>query len=79
MIDVNKLKGAIVEKGKNQQDVAEAIGIARSTFYRKMKNGGDFSIEEAKKMAEFIPLTDAEAIAIFFNQKVALLQQSNKV
>lgn len=43
-IDVNKLKGAIGDKGKNQQDVAEAIGIARSTFYRKIKHFGDFSI-----------------------------------
>lgn len=71
MINVLKLKGAIVEKGTTQQAVADAIGIDRSTFYRKMKNGGDFSIKEAKKIAEEVPLTNLEAVEIFFGEKVA--------
>jgi len=75
MVDTNKLRGAIVANGKNQQQVAEEIGIDRSTFYRKMKSGGEFSVGEASKMAEVIPLTDAEAIAIFFNGNVANLRQ----
>ena len=58
MINTNKLKGLIVERGTTQQAVADSIGIDRSTFYRKMKKGGDFSIEEAKKMKQEIPLTD---------------------
>lgn len=66
MINVAKLKGLIVERGTTQQAVADSIGINRSTFYRKMKNGGDFSIVEAKKIKEEIPLTDSEAIEIFF-------------
>lgn len=71
MVNVNRLKGVIVEKGKTQQQVAEEIGIDRSTFYRKMKDGGNFSVGEASKMAETIPLTDFEAISIFFNHVVA--------
>ncbi|WP_086350158.1 helix-turn-helix transcriptional regulator [Candidatus Enterococcus clewellii] len=71
MINVLKLKGAIVEKGTTQQAVADAIGIDRSTFYRKMKNGGDFSIEEAKKIAKEVPLTNFEAVEIFFGEEVA--------
>lgn len=71
MIDTNKLKGAIVANEKSQQQVAEEIGIDKSTFYRKMKNGGDFSVGEAAKMAQIIPLSDVEAIAIFFNDNVA--------
>ena len=79
MIDTDKLKGAIVENRKTQEEVAKGIGISKSTFSRKMKKGGDFSIEEAKKMAEFIPLTDVEAINIFFNPRVAFLRQKEKV
>lgn len=75
MVDTNKLKGVIVEKGKTQQTVAQEIGIDRSTFYRKMKNGGEFSIGEVAKMAEVIPLSDSEAITIFFNNKVAKTRQ----
>jgi len=79
MVDTNKLKGAIVSNGKTQQEVAEKIGIDRSTFYRKMKSGGDFSVGEAAKMAAVIPLDDAEAIAIFFSDKVAEKRQKQKV
>lgn len=78
MVDTNKLKGAIVEHGKDQQQVAKEIGIDKSTFYRKMKEGGSFSVGEAAKMAEVIPLTDSEAIAIFFNGTVANMRQKEE-
>lgn len=54
--------------GKDQKQIAEELGIDKSTFYRKMKEGGSFSIGEASRMAEIIPLSDAEAIAIFFKK-----------
>lgn len=72
MINVAKLKGLIVERGTTQQAVADSIGINRSTFYRKMKNGGEFTIAEAKKIKEEIPLTDDEAIEIFLAKKSRL-------
>ena len=78
MINTNKLKGLIVERCTTQQAVADSIGIDRSTFYRKMKKGGDFSIEEAKKMKQEIPLTDQEAIEIFFGGKVAFTLQNKQ-
>lgn len=78
MVDTDKLKGAIVANGKTQQIVAKEIGIDRSTFYRKMKADGDFSIGEVAKMAEVIPLSDTEAIAIFFNNRVAKTRQKTK-
>ena len=46
MVKVNRLKGLIVEKQVTQEVVVESIGVNRSTFYRKMKNNGDFSLEE---------------------------------
>lgn len=79
MVNTNKLKGKIVEKGKTQSEVAEAIGISKATYYRKMKEGGNFSIEEVNKMTEVIPLSDSEAISIFFNPKVATMRQEEKV
>ena len=74
MIDVAKLRGLIVERGTTQQAVADSIGINRSTFYIKMKNGGDFTVAEAKKIKEEVPLTDYEAVEIFFGRKVAFSQ-----
>lgn len=78
MVNTNKLKGIIVERGTTQQNVAESIGIDRSTFYRKMKHGGDFTIGEAQKIADSIPLTNEEAIEIFFNNKVAFTLQNKR-
>lgn len=74
MVNTAKLKGLIVERGTTQEAVAKSIGIDRSTFYRKMKNGGDFSILEAQQIAKEVPLTDYEAIEIFFSKKVAETQ-----
>lgn len=79
MINVAKLKGLIVERGTTQQSVADSIGIDRSTFYRKMKKGGDFSVEEAKRIKEEVPLTDSEAIEIFFGKEVAFTLLKEKV
>lgn len=71
MIDVNRLKAAIILHGKTQYEVAEALGMNRSTFYRKMKHGGTFFIDEANKMKKIIPLSDEEAVKIFFSDSVA--------
>lgn len=74
MFNPSKLKGAIVENGTTQETVAEAIGMNRSTFYRKMKSG-KFTIGEAKRIANEVPLSDELAIEIFFGKKVALTRQ----
>lgn len=71
MVNTKKLKKIIYERGHTQQELADLIGIDRSTFYRKMKNGGDFSVKEARKLAEKVPLTNLEAVDIFFSQEVA--------
>lgn len=67
IINIPKLKGKIVESGKTQEVVADTIGIDRSTFYRKMRNGGEgFTIGEIHRLTEAIPLTKEESIDIFF-------------
>lgn len=67
IINIPKLKSKIVEKGKTHEAVANAIGIDKSTFYRKLKNGGDgFTIGEIHRMEKEIPLTKEESIDIFF-------------
>lgn len=78
MVNTAKLKGLIVERGTTQQAVADALEIDRSTFYRKLKKGGTFTVGEANKIKEAVPLTDAEAIEIFFGQKVAFTLQNKE-
>jgi hypothetical protein len=72
MMNVNKLKGKIVENGVNVDTVAEAIGVDKSTFYRKLAaDGVNFTIGEADRIAQFLKLTKDEVNAIFFAQFVA--------
>lgn len=66
MVKTAKLRGTIVEKSTTQEAIADLIGIDRSTFYRKMKNDGNFTLKEAKDIKEALNLTNEEAIDIFF-------------
>lgn len=76
MINVNKLKGKIIENGHNVEQLALEMGINRATFYRKLKNTGiGFTINEAKWLYHKLNLTKEEAIAIFFNHDVAEMPQ----
>lgn len=66
MVDTLKLKELLIKKNMTQEKVAAAIGMNRSTFYRKMQGGGEsFTIGDIQKMVEVIPLTKEEAATIF--------------
>lgn len=68
-----KLKGKIVELNTTQEDIANLLGMSRTTFYRKMKSG-KFTVSEAKSIALELKLDDCEAVEIFFGRKVAEMQ-----
>ena len=70
MINIPKLKGKIVEKGKNIHEISAELSMNPSTFYRKMKNDS-FEIREAAKLMEILSLSREEAVAIFFSDNVA--------
>ncbi len=66
-MNTQMLKGKIVESGITQEAVADAIGMNRCTFYRKMKRKGNtFTVEEMNKIVQVIPLSKEEAVQIFF-------------
>jgi len=69
-VNVNKLKGKIVEKGMNIGQLADKIYIDRSTLYRKINNNS-LTIKEVNLICEALELTYKEAMSIFFNQVVA--------
>lgn len=41
VINMNKLKGKMVEKDVTTEMLAEKLGMSRSTLYRKLSNNGD--------------------------------------
>lgn len=71
MVDVSKLKGKIVERNTTQEELANKIGIDKSTFYRKMKQNGNFSIKEVNLIVSTLNLSKDEAMSIFFSEIVA--------
>lgn len=72
MVNVNLLKGKIIEKGLTVSELAAKIGIDKATFYRKLRSKGEnFTIKEADLIASNLALNRDEINSIFFSQFVA--------
>lgn len=55
MVDTDKLRGIIVERGETQSSVAEYLGISSNTMTAKMK-AGVFRSDEIEKMIKFLKI-----------------------
>lgn len=64
-MNINKLKGKIVEKGMKVETLAELIGIDRSSMYRKLNNFEKITIGEANKIKAVLNLSNEDATDIF--------------
>lgn len=67
-MNINKLKGKIVERGMNVEQLADAMGINRASMYRKLKRAEKITIGEALKIREILQLSNAEACEIFLGR-----------
>lgn len=63
MVDTDKLRGIISEKGLSQRSVARKIGIAEGSFYRKMRKKV-FNSDEIYKLIELLDIDNP--VDIFF-------------
>ncbi|MGP1361095.1 MAG: helix-turn-helix domain-containing protein [Candidatus Fimenecus sp.] len=67
MVNINRLKGKIVENSLTVAEVAKAIGIDSATLYRKLNNKGEtFTIKEATTISEILKLSMEDVNLIFF-------------
>lgn len=72
IVNINKLKGKIVENGMSIDLLAQKIGINRATLYRKLNSDGEtLLISEANAIVTALNLSAEEAMAIFFSSVVA--------
>lgn len=67
MIDVNKLRGRMAEKGRSGLDMAKVIGKTPKTFYLKMK-AGVFDSDEIEAMVKDLEIKNP--LEIFFAEEV---------
>lgn len=72
MVNIDKLRGKIVEKRLNISMLADKIGIDKATLYRKLnENGKTFTIKEVDIIVQELDIFPEEAMSIFFSQFVA--------
>ena len=68
-INIPKLKGKMAENNINRTQLASKIGMARTTFYRKLKSGGgSFTVEEVQGIASALNMTPDEVMNIFLGE-----------
>ena len=65
MVNTNKLRGIIVERGLSQPKVAEMLGITPKTFYNKMKKGV-FDSDEISQMIKQLSIENPIWVEVFF-------------
>lgn len=68
-MQVNALKGKMIENGLTQKDVAEAIGISLSAFNAKLneKNNAEFNLREIRALRKLLSLNVEQTDSIFFD------------
>jgi len=64
-MNINKLKGKIVEKEMNVETLASKIGLDRSSLYRKLNDCEKLTIGEVAKIKDALEMTDEDACEIF--------------
>ncbi len=69
MINTDKLRGLIAEKGMSQAMMANILGITPKTFYQKM-NKRVFDSDEIDIMVTTLKIPREQCVDIFFGQSV---------
>lgn len=64
-MNVNKLRGKIIENELNIEMLADEIGVDRTTMYRKLREPEKITIGMALKIKDALKLSNADALDIF--------------
>lgn len=72
MVNVDRLREALANKGITVEKAAEAIGVDRATLYRRLaQNGTRFTLDEVEKLSNLLALSRADLERIFFDRELA--------
>lgn len=67
MVHINVLKGKMVERSVTAVDLANAMGVNNSTYYRRMRNdGNNLRVKDINAIKETLNLSADEFCAIFY-------------
>ena len=79
MVNSQKIKGRIVELGKNQADCAAALGIRPPTFNQKLNNVRSFTLSESEVLRKFLDIDDSLFAEYFFCRASSISQHQMRV
>jgi hypothetical protein len=71
MVNINKLRASMVERGINVDLLSVETGIPKDRLYRRFKNPEEITIEEADAIITALKTDCNGAISIFFTQLLA--------
>lgn len=72
MVNIRKLKAKLVENDISIIELANIIGVDKSTVYRKLnKSGENFTVKDVEKISKALSLTYEDINDIFFTNVVA--------
>lgn len=72
MVNIRKLKAKLVEKDISIIQLANIIGIDKSTVYKKLnKSGENFTVKDVERISKALSLTYEDINDIFFTNIVA--------
>ena len=63
-VNIDKLNGKIVENHTTKDAIADACGVNRSTFYRRLKNNA-LLLSDVQNICKALNLSDTDALDIF--------------
>lgn len=66
MVDATLLRAAYKSRGLRQEDLAKALGISPSAFYRKLKGKNEFKMREVAVLIKLLDLKRFQIFDIFF-------------
>ncbi len=65
MIQKNILKSKLTLRERTQRDLAKALGLSEVSTNKKVNGTIKFSLNEVKKIKEYLNLTNDEVVEIF--------------
>ena len=72
MVNVTLLHAAMRDRQVSVDQAAEALGMDRSTFYRRInRTGAKFTVEDVSKLSALLKLSAQALQQIFFSEQLA--------
>lgn len=70
-MQINELKAEVVRNGLTMGEVADLIGMQRTTLWRRFNDPAGFTVGEIRKLKETLNLSGQRILDIFFYHEVS--------